>query len=112
MRRGEIWWAALEPPFGSEPGSRRPVLILQINTFNDSPIGTVVVVPLTSNLSRARAPGNVRCSKRQTGLSKSSVVNVSQVATFDKRRLVERVGALDRRALSLVEEGVRLVLGL
>lgn len=112
MRRGEIWWAALEPPFGSEPGYRRPVLVLQINDFNESPIRTVVAVMLTSNLSRAQAPGNVRCSKRQTGLSKPSVVNVSQVATLDKSRLLERVGVLDSRAMSEVEEGVRLVLGL
>ena len=112
MRRGEIWWAALEPPFGAEPGYRRPVLILQINEFNESPIRTVVAVTLTSNLGRAQAPGNVRCSKQQTGLSKPSVINVSQIATFDKQRLVQRVGVLNRKILSEVEGGVRLLLGL
>ncbi len=112
MRRGEIWWAALGQPTGSEPGYRRPVVILQTNEFNDSPIRTVVVVAITSNLGLARAPGNVRCRERETGLSKPSVVNVSQVATTDKSRLLKRVGALPSRLLTEVEEGVRLVLGL
>ena len=112
MRRGEIWWAAFGRPFGSAPGYRRPVLILQINGFNESPIRTVVVVAITSNLSLTRAPGNVLCRRRETGLSKNSVVNVSQVATIDKQALLERVGLLAAPKFTLVEDGVRLVLGL
>ena len=112
MRRGEIWWAALGRPFGSAPGFRRPVVVLQTNDFNESPIRTVIVVAITSNLELAAAPGNVLCRRRDTGLSKTSVVNVSQVATIDKRALVTRVGALAAPKLALVEEGVRLVLGL
>ncbi len=112
MRRGEIWWAALGQPTGSEPGYRRPVVVLQTNAFNDSPIGTVVVVAITSNLRLARAPGNVRCSKRETRLTKPSVINVSQVATIDKSRLLERIGTLPDRLLAAAEDGVRLVLGL
>jgi mRNA interferase MazF len=111
VRRGEIWWAALGRPFGSAPGYRRPVLVLQTNEFNESHIRTVIVVSITSNVELAAAPGNVRCSRRDTGLSKSSVVNVSQLATIDKRALLDRVGMLPAPKLSLVEEGVRLVLG-
>jgi len=112
MHRGEVWWAALGQPTGSEPGYRRPVVLLQTNAFNESPISTVVVVTITSNLGLARAPGNLRCRQRETGLSKPSVINVSQVATIDKSRLLERVGALPNRLLTKVEDGVRLVLGL
>ncbi len=112
MRRGEIWWAALGRPEGSEPGYRRPVVILQTNEFNESPIQTVVVVTITSTMRLAQAPGNVSCGKRDTGLTKPSVVNVSQVATIDKKRLLERVGVLPGRVLADVEEGLRLVLGL
>jgi mRNA interferase MazF len=111
-RRGEIWWAALGRPEGSEPGYRRPVLILQIDDFNASPIQTVVVATLTSNTHLAQAPGNVLCRKRDTGLTKPSVVNVSQVATIDKKMLLERVGFLSGRLLAEVEDGLRLVLGL
>ena len=112
MHRGEIWWAALGRPEGSEPGYRRPVVILQIDDFNASPIQTVVVATLTSNTRLAKAPGNVLCRQRDTGLTKPSVVNVSQVATIDKRRLLERVGSLPTRLLAEVEDGLRLVLGL
>jgi mRNA interferase MazF len=112
VRRGEIWWAALGQPFGSAPGYRRPVAILQTNDFNESPIRTVVVVAITSNVELAAAPGNVLCRRRDTGLAKNSIVNVSQVATIDKRALLSRVGVLAAPKLALVEEGVRLVLGL
>ena len=112
MRRGEIWWAALGRPFGSAPGFRRPVVVLQTNDFNESPIRTVMVAAITSNLELAAAPGNVLCRPRDTRLSKTSVVNVSQVATVDKRALLSRVGVLAAPKLTLVEDGLRLVLGL
>ncbi len=112
MHRGEIWWAALGRPFGSAPGYRRPVVVLQTNEFNESHIRTVIVAAIMSNVELAAAPGNVRCSRRDTGLTKRSVVNVSQLATIDKRALLERVGMLAAPKLALVEEGVRLVLGL
>jgi mRNA interferase MazF len=112
VHRGEIWWAALGRPEGSEPGYRRPVVILQTDEFNASPIQTVVVATLTSNTHLAKAPGNVLCRQRDTGLTRPSVVNVSQVATIDKRRLLERVGSLPGRLLAEVEDGLRLVLGL
>jgi mRNA interferase MazF len=112
MRRGELWWAALGQPYGSEPGLRRPVLIFQADPFNESTIQTVVILPLTSNLRLAGAPGNVRCGKRDTGLSKPSVINVSQIAAIDRRRLRERIAEFPRHLMSRAEEGVRLVLGL
>jgi mRNA interferase MazF len=112
VHRGEIWWAALGRPEGSEPGYRLPVVILQTDEFNASPIQTVVVATLTSNTRLAKAPGNVLCRQRDTGLTRPSVVNVSQVATIDKRRLLERVGSLPGRLLAEVEDGLRLVLGL
>lgn len=112
VRRGEIWWAALGHPFGSAPGYRRPVLVLQIDDFNESPIRTVVVAAITSNTKLASAPGNVLCSRRDTRLSKRSVVDVSQVATIDKRALLERIGVLAAAKFRRVEGGVRLVLGL
>jgi mRNA interferase MazF len=112
IRRGEVWWAALDTPMGSEPGYRRPVVILQINDFNDSPIRTVIAVTMSSNLKLAAAPGNVLCRRHQTKLSKDSVANVSQVATLDKTRLLQRVSALPSHLFSRLEEGLRLVMGL
>ena len=84
MKRGEIWWADLPDPVASEPGYRRPLLIIQVDEFNRSAINTVVAVVLTSNLNLAGAPGNLLLKSTQTGLPKDSVVNVSQVLTVDK----------------------------
>lgn len=64
MQRGDIWWASLRQPTGSEPGYRRPVLIVQSDDFNKSRINTVVVAILTSNLRLQAAPGNVFLTKR------------------------------------------------
>jgi len=112
MIRGEIWWASLRAPSGSEPAYRRPVLIVQADSFNRSKINTVIAATITSNLRLAQAPGNVRLAKRQTGLRRDSVVNVSQVVTLNKSFLIERVGRIPVSKLQDVDEGLRLVLGL
>jgi len=112
MNRGEIWWASLPPPKGSGPGYRRPVLVVQANPFNKSTISTVLVAVITSNLALAQAPGNVRISKAESGLSKASVVNVSQLLTIDRSVLTEKAGVLSTRAVDRVNEGLKLVLAL
>lgn len=99
-------------PDGSGPGLRRPVLLVQSNPFNESSIATVIVAVITSNLGLSQARGNVRLSQSHSGLSKPSIVNVSQLFTVDKRRLTERVTTLSRQVMSRVDEGIRLVLDL
>ena len=111
IAQGEVWWAELAEPSGSEPGFRRPVVIVQGDAFNRSRIATVVCVALTSNLRWAAAPGNVLLSSRLTGLPKDSVANVSQLVTLDRNVLTERVGALPAKKLQLVLLGVDVVLG-
>jgi len=112
MRRGEIWWASLPAPAGSGPGYRRPVLVIQANSFNDSRIATVLVSVISSNLSLAGAPGNVRLGRRDSRLPKASVVDVSQLVTLDRRLLTERVNKLPDGRMAQVDEGLRLVLAL
>ncbi|MEO0769787.1 MAG: type II toxin-antitoxin system PemK/MazF family toxin [Cyanobacteria bacterium J06649_4] len=110
MYRGEVWWADLPMLKGAEPGYRRPVLIVQDDTFNQSTIGTVIVAVITSNLRLAEAPGNVLLSSQESGLPKPSVVNVSQLLTIDKAFLTERVGSLPAHLQESVDEGLRTVL--
>lgn len=112
MRRGEIWWASLPEPTGSGPGLRRPLLVVSANSFNESRIATVVAAVITSNLRLADAPGNVRIPPKGTGLTKPSVVNVSQVITVDKTFLTERIGRVSTKLLAEVDDGLRLVLSL
>lgn len=111
-RRGEVWWAELPEPAASEPGYRRPVLVVQSDDFNRSRIRTVVAAVLTTNLGLARAPGNVLIDAEEAGLPEDSVVNVSQVVTLDKTFLTERAGSLGTRAMLSVEDGLRMVLKL
>ena len=110
--RGDIWWANLPEPVGSSPGFRRPVLVVQSDSFNQSKIQTVVVVVITKNLELAKAPGNVSITARTSRLPVDSVINVSQVITIDKNLLAEFVSILPNKKIEKVEEGLRLVLSL
>jgi mRNA interferase MazF len=111
IAQGDIWWADLGDPIGSEPGYRRPVLVVQDDSFNRSRIGTVVCVVLTSQTKWAEAPGNVLLSGRSTGLDRESVANVSQMVTLDRESLIERTGQTTDRELARIIDGVCLVLG-
>lgn len=112
MQRGEIWWATLPKPSASEPGYKRPLLIVQSDDFNRSKIRTVIAVIITSNLRLASAPGNVLLPRKSSGLPKESVANVSQLITANKSFLTEKVGNLPPDMLQAIEAGIRLVLSL
>jgi mRNA interferase MazF len=109
--QGEVWWADLAEPSGSQPGFRRPVVVVQGDAFNRSRIATVICVALTSNLRWVDAPGNVLLTARATGLPKDSVANVSQLVTLDREALIERVGTLPAKKLELVLLGIDIALG-
>lgn len=109
--QGEVWWADLGLPRGSEPGFRRPVVVVQGDAFNRSKIATVVCVALTSNLDWAEAPGNVLLPSKATGLPKDSVANVTQIITLDREALEERAGKLSRPKLELILAGIDVILG-
>lgn len=112
MRRGEIWWADLPQPLASEPGFRRPVVIVQADTFNRSGLGTVIVAAISSNLQLAQAPGNVQLPRRASRLARESVINVSQLLALDRAFLTQRVSLLSPATMADFGAGLRLVLGL
>jgi len=112
VKKGEVWWASLGEPRGSEPGYKRPVVIVSANEFNKSTIKTVIVAVITSNLRLAEAPGNFSVSKKDSGLAKESVVNVSQLLTLDKSYLVEKSKKLPELKLMRLNEGLKLVLAI
>lgn len=111
ISQGDVCWAELDHPLGSGPGYRRPVVIVQCDAFNRSRIATVVCVPLTSNLDRAAAPGNVLLGAGETRLPKDSVANVSQILTIDRGSLTDPVANLPHPKLELVLSGIDVVLG-
>jgi len=116
IRRGEMWWVDLAPePRGSEPGFRRPVIVVQDDLFNRSSLSTIVVVTVTGNLALADLPGNLFLPRQETGLKRDSVANVSAIVTVD-RRFFRSPGfalcKLDARTMRLVDEGLEMVLSL
>jgi len=111
VSQGDVVWAEIPVPSGSEAGYRRPVVVVQGEAFNRSSIATVVCVPLTSNLRWADAPGNVPLPRKSTGLAKDSVANVSQIITIDRGFLGRRVGKISKGELQSVLDGIDVVLG-
>lgn len=109
IRQGEIYWVDLGEPKESDPGYRHPHIVIQNNLFNASKIGTVVVCTLTSNLQRAKAPGNVLLNKGEANLPKKSVVNISQIFTVNKNDLVEKIGQVSEKRLDEILDGIKLL---
>lgn len=112
IRRGDVCWASLREPIGSEPGHRRPVLVVSGDRFNRSRISTVIAAAITSNLRLADAPGNVELVAEESGLDRDSVVNVSQIVTIDKSALSDRAGQVEPATMRRIEAGLSLALDL
>jgi len=109
IKQGEIYWVDLAEPKGSEPGYRHPHIVIQNNLFNTSRINTTVVCSLTSNLSRAKAPGNVLLNKGEANLPQQSVVNVSQIFTVNKADLIEKIGQVSENRMQDILNGINLL---
>ncbi len=112
MIRGEIWWAKLPTPRKSEPGLKRPVLIVQDDAFNRSNINTIICAVITTNLSLANAPGNLLLSKKDSNLPKQSVINVSQLITLDKSYFLSCVGTIPKFIVNELNNNLKIVLNL
>lgn len=112
VKQGEVYWINLPEPRESEPGFRRPCVVVQNDTFNRSRIKTTVVCILTTNLRLSQAPGNVALDEGEANLPKKSVVNVSQILTVNKSDLLpqEKIGQLSSSKMSLIIKGLRLVI--
>jgi len=110
MIKGEIWWANLPTdPYGSEPGKRRPVLIIQNDAINRSKIKTIICAVITSNINQAQVLGNILLEKSITGLDKTSVVNFPQILTVDKTRFIEQVTMLPKDYITKINESIRYI---
>lgn len=109
IRQGHVYWLDFGSAAGSAPADRHPCVVVQNDVFNRSAIRTSAVCLITSNLSRANAPGNVLLKKGEAGLSKPSVVNVSQILTVDKAELVESTGKLNAASTAAVREGLHML---
>jgi mRNA interferase MazF len=109
IRQGQVYWLDFGPAAGSATAERHPCVVVQNDVFNRSDIATSVVCLITSNLSRAKAPGNVLLKRGEASLTKASVVNVSQILTVDKSELVECIGKVSGAAAESVRDGLQLL---
>lgn len=112
IQRGDLWWADFGEPRGSAPARRRPVVVVQAQSYNESRLRTVLVVSLTTNLHRASSPGNVYLPASSTGLPRDSVANVTQLGNIDRRHLDGPIGSLPVWLMDEVDRGLRRVLAL
>ena len=110
IKQGDIFWIDLDQPSGSELGYIHPFVVIQNNVFNKSQIGTVVVCAITSNLKRAKSPGNILLFPGEADLPKQSVVNISQIYTIDKKDLGEKIGTLSPQRVQEILDGIDLIL--
>ncbi len=109
IRQGDVYWIDFGPISGFAPAERHPCVVVQSDLFNRSRIATTVVCLITSNLSRADAPGNVALQRGDGNLPKASVVNVSQVMTVDRSELVDRIGELRGEVIDGIRSGLALL---
>jgi mRNA interferase MazF len=112
MIRGELWWADYGIPFGSEPGYRRPVIIVQNDYFNNSNINTTIVIPLSTNTLLADVPGNIFIDKKESKLQNDSVILLPQVGVIDKQRLVEKISKVNRDIMYKIEKNILFMFGI
>jgi mRNA interferase MazF len=110
--RGDVCWADLGEPRGSKPAKRRPVLVIQSDSYNASRLSTTLAVVITSNTSLAAMPGNVFVPAAASGLPRDSVVNVTALVTLDKTDLDPAIGQLPASVMHEVDRGLRRILGL
>ena len=110
ISQGDIYWIDMGTPTGSKMAYRHPYVVIQNNLFNKSKINTVVVCALTSNIQKARIPGNVLLDKDEGNLPRQSVVNASQITTVDKSELTEKIGTLSSKRVNEILKGINLVI--
>ena len=111
VKRGDIYFADLSPVVGSEQGGIRPVLIIQNDVGNRySP--TIIAAAITSRQDKTRLPTHIPIEARECGLQKDSIVLLEQVRTLDKRRLKEKMGSVDYRAMKEINRALSVSFGL
>jgi mRNA interferase MazF len=112
INRGDIYWVDFGEPQGSRPAKRRPIVVIQARPYNASRLNTVLVAAITSNTALESAPGNVFLPARASGLTRDSVVNVTQLVTMNKADLDGPIGNVPDHLMDKVDSGLRRVLGI
>ncbi|AGB40302.1 growth inhibitor [Halobacteroides halobius DSM 5150] len=111
VKRGDVYYADLNPVVGSEQGGIRPVLVIQ-NDIGNKYSPTVIIAAITSKIEKAKLPTHVEIDGSKCDLKCDSVVLLEQIRTIDKRRLKRRVTRLNSEMVARVDEALQISLGL
>ena len=111
IKRGDIFYADLSPVIGSEQGGMRPVLIVQ-NDIGNRFSPTVIAAAITSQREKNKLPTHIGLHAQNCGLAKDSIVLLEQVRTLDKKRLKEKMGALDELSMERINQAISISFGL
>lgn len=111
IRRGDIYYANLNPVVGSEQGGQRPVLVIQ-NDIGNTYSPTTIVAAITSKIKRAKLPTHIEISAARYRLEKDSVILLEQLRTIDKQRLREKIDHLDDEIMAKINEAIEISVGL
>jgi len=112
IRKGSVYWIDFSPGKGSEPMDRRPGLVIQNDILNDSKLNTAIVLAVTSTMKYGELPGNVVLRRGEANLKEECVVNVTQIESFDKRSVQEKIGTLSEKRMAEVYEGIKLIMNI
>ena len=108
-RRGDIYWANLDPVVGSEIAKTRPALIIS-NDIGNQYADRVIVAPISSSGLGKIYPFEVHLNQGEGGLSKESKILLDQIRTLDKSRLGQLIGALSAERIEEVNRAIRISL--
>lgn len=111
VKRGEIYFAQLNPVIGSEQGGIRPVLIVQ-NDIGNQYSPTTIILAITSQINKAKLPTHIELKATDYGLERDSVILAEQVRTIDKSRLKQRIAVLKLETMQRVDQALAISLGL
>lgn len=110
IKRGEIYFAQLNPVIGSEQGGIRPVLVVQ-NDIGNQYSPTTIILAITSQINKAKLPTHVELRAKDYGLERDSVILAEQIRTIDKSRLKQRIAVLKEDIMSKVDLALSISLG-
>ena len=109
IKQGDVYWVPIKATDRAPASYTHPHVVVQEDALNYSRIKTVVVCALTTNLKRAKAPGNVLLEAGEANLPRQSVVVVSQVSVVDKNQLGEYIGSLSGQRIKQILDGMRFL---
>ncbi|MBW6536819.1 MAG: type II toxin-antitoxin system PemK/MazF family toxin [Mariniphaga sp.] len=112
IKQFDIWIADLNPKMGTEPGKKRPVIIIQTNLLNKIPHPSTIICPLTTNIQKEATILRMHIQKGEAGLFESSDIMLDQMRAIDNRRLTTRVGRLSPEKIGSLKENIKIVLDL